>query len=84
MGTAQDGQATAVLIDEVFGGAGADTALNRAELSAAYTVFGIILRRVSRLIQPFPALHRSSRAVRRTLLGGHPCGMLIGACDPML
>ena len=57
MGTAQDGQATAVLIDEVFGGAGADTALNRAELSAAYTHFGIILRRVSRLFQPCTAPH---------------------------
>ena len=32
----------------------------------------------------FPALHRPSRAVRRALPGGRACGMLIGACDPML
>ena len=33
---------------------------------------------------PCPALHCCSRAVRRALLGGHACGMLIGACDPTL
>ena len=32
----------------------------------------------------FPALHRSPCVVRRALLGGHACGMLICACDPML
>ena len=47
----------------------------------AYKGFDIISHRIS---SAFPALHHSSRGVRRALLGAHACGMLIGACDPML
>ena len=32
----------------------------------------------------FPALYHPSSGVRRALLGAHACGMLIGACNPMV
>ena len=47
-----------------------------------YKGVGIILHRISRISQ---TLHHPVHAVRRALLDGrHACGMLIGACDPMV
>ena len=46
------------------------------------------VRQLQRYLGPFlahfPAACHPSRAVYCSLVGGHVCGMLIGACDPML
>ena len=82
----------------IYGQDGAETATRTARTTATSSLGHLITRssfygaavqgrrhHFGPCLTHFPALHHHpSRAVWSDLLGGHACGMLIGACDPMV